>query len=234
MTVPRPSSQSGLGRLRGAFTERLGLKATAILLSLLLWLVVGARAPTESYVEVAVLPALDSSLVLLDDPPQVRALVTGRAADLIKLYASPPIVRRQIAGDAPDTLVLDLVPADVHIPPELSDAIHVLDVQPRSVMLRFEARASRRVAVMNDGRVLVGGRRGAIVFEPVSVRVTGPRAAVRRVITLRPQPLAIADGDTLTHLADLDTAGLGVRVRPAQVRVRARYAGAPAPPSVLP
>ena len=88
--------------------------------------------------------------------------------------------------------------------------------------------------MLNDGRVLVGGRRGAIVIEPVSVRVTGPRAAVRRVVTLRPQPLAIADGDTLTHLADLDTAGLGVRVRPAQVRVRARYAGAPAPPSVLP
>ena len=34
--------------------------------------------------------------------------------------------------------------------------------------------------------------------------------------------LSIAWGDTLPHLADLDTAGMGVRVEPTQVKVRNR------------
>jgi hypothetical protein len=63
-------------------------------------------------------------------------------------------------------------------------------------------------------------------LEPVSVRLAGPRDAVRRLRTLHPVALELEPGDTLTHLAELDTAGLGVRVHPAQVRVRAAPEGA--------
>jgi hypothetical protein len=45
---------------------------------------------------------------------------------------------------------------------------------------------------------------------------------VRRLRGVRPNALTIAAGDTLEHVADLDTAGLGVRVFPAQVKVRVR------------
>ncbi len=144
--------------MRGAFTERLGIKATALLISVLLWLVVGARQPTEGYVTVKVEPDLDSSLVLLGPAPTLRALVAGRAANLVKLYSSPPVVRRAVTGDAPDTLVLDVTPSDVHLPPELSDDVRVLDVQPRRVVLRLVARASRRVPVANGGRIGGAGR----------------------------------------------------------------------------
>jgi len=44
----------------------------------------------------------------------------------------------------PDTLMLDLTPADVHVPAELSEVVHVLDVQPRAVTLRL-GRARRAV-----------------------------------------------------------------------------------------
>ena len=139
------------GRLREVFTERLGLKAIALLLALLLWLVVSARQPTESYVRLRIAPSLDSSLVLLDGTTEVRALVAGRAADVVKLIASPPTLRRTVGGDAPDTLVLDISPSDVHVPTELVDAVRVLDVQPRSVTLRFEPRTTRRVPIVGDG-----------------------------------------------------------------------------------
>jgi hypothetical protein len=133
-------------RARAALTERLALKGTALLVAVLLWLVVGARQPTEAYVSVDVVPELDSSLVLLDGPPHLRALVAGRGTDLVKLYATPPVVHRAVEGDAPDTLVLDLSTADVRVPPELTNAIRVLDVQPRSVTLRFGMRATRRAS----------------------------------------------------------------------------------------
>lgn len=222
---------------RAALTERLELKATALLIAVLLWLVVSARQPTESYVDVGVVPELDSSLALLDQPPRIRALVAGRAADIVKLYAARPIVRRRIDADAPDTLVLDVAPSDVHIPAELAGNVRVLEVQPRAVTLRFESKATRRVAVRNEQRVkpMLDGANGstptagptrsvALSFAPETVRITGSRAAVRRVSSVRPVPLSIAWGDTMAHIVDLDTAGLGVRVHPAQVKVVARPA----------
>jgi hypothetical protein len=217
--------------------ERLGLKLTALVIAVLLWFIVGARQPTEGYVPVRVVPTLDSSLVLLDGPPQLRALVTGRAADLVKLYAMPPVVRRTVSGDAPDTLVLDVTPGDVHVPPELADGVRVLDVQPRSLTLRFEARATRRVAVTNDGRILVHGDSGTLApsevrFEPETVRITGPRRVVRRLRSIRPFSLSIVQGDSLPHVADLDTSGLGVRVQPAQVKVHVRQSAPPITSSV--
>jgi hypothetical protein len=211
--------------LRALVTERLGLRLASLLVAVLLWLVVRAQQPSEGYVDVPVIPELDSSLVLLGEPPRVRALVAGRAADLVKLYATPPVVHRRVSGDAPDTLVLDLVPADVHIPAEVGNVVRVLDLQPRSVTLRFETRATRRVGVVNDGRVLVRGAgnaaaAGTLHFDPEYVRVTGPRGAVRALRHLRPVQLSLDVGDTLVHLAALDTAGLGVLVHPAQVKVR--------------
>ncbi len=209
-------------RVRSMFVERLGLKATALAISVLLWFVVGARQPTESYVTVRVVPELDSSLVLLGDPPSLRALVAGRASDLAKLFASPLVIRRSVGGDAPDTLVLDVLPGDVRLPLDLKGDLRVLDVEPRSVTLRFETRASRRVAIRNAGRVtIVGGAQPErLEFEPETVGITGPRRLVRTMRGISPRALAIAPGDTLPHVAELDTAGLGVRVAPAQVRVR--------------
>ena len=58
--------------------------------------------------------------------------------------------------------------------------------------------------------------------------------ATERLRGIRPNSLSIASGDTLPHVAELDTAGMGVRVEPAQVKVRnrelaARTSVAPAP-----
>jgi hypothetical protein len=227
MPAPPAPAPTWQRRLREIATERLGLKAIALLIALLLWLVVSARKPTEGLVRVLVSPALDSTLVLLDGTTEVRALMAGRAADLLKLAADPPVVRRRVGGDVPDTLVLDVTAADVHLPPGLADQVRVLDVQPRSITLRFETRASRRVPIVNDGRVVVHAdstfrASGDVVFEPQAVRVTGPRRVVRRLRGIRPHSLSIAMNDTMPHVADLDTTGTGVQVQPAQVKVHWR------------
>lgn len=210
--------------VRGAFTQRLGIKATALGISVLLWLIVTARQPTEGHVRVKVMPVLDSSLVLLETPPTLEALVSGRAVDIVKLAADPPAVHRQVDGDAPDTLVLAVAPGDVRLPAEFTNDVRILDVQPRSVTLRFGTRATRRVPVTNGGRIVVQDAtvlRGAtdVEFEPATVRITGPRRAVRRITSLHPYSLHVVRGDTLPQSADLDTSGLGIRVLPARVRV---------------
>jgi hypothetical protein len=224
-------------RLRGVFVERLGLKATALVLAVMLWVLVSAREPTEQLLRVRVTPVLDSSRVLRAGPPALRALVAGRAADLVKLYATPLVVRRTIGGDVPDTLVLDVSASDVHVPPELSGAVRVLDVQPRSVTLRFETRALGTVPIVNGGRVVVRTDSGLafpdeVRFEPAEVRVTGPRRFVRRLRAIHPVSLALDARDTMPHVADLDTVGTGVHVEPMHVKVRIGWAprgGAAAP-----
>ncbi|MEO6526401.1 MAG: hypothetical protein ABIP93_07235 [Gemmatimonadaceae bacterium] len=227
---PRPTWRH---RLREVVTERLQLKAIALVLAALLWLVVGARQPTEGYVQVKVVPELDSSLVLLDGTQELQALVAGRAADLVKLYATPLLLRRRVGGDAPDTLVLDVTVGDVHVPPELTQSIRVIDVQPRNVTLRFETRASGWVRVENGGRIVIRTHSGVTPardaeFEPRMVQVTGPRRVVRGLRAIHPFSLSLASGDTLEHVADLDTIGLDVRVQPTQVKVRVRSVSLPA------
>jgi hypothetical protein len=239
MTAPPPPGSLSRARwrrtLRAAFLERLGIKALSLVIAVLLWLIVKGRQPVQDYVLVRVLPTLDSSLVMLETPQPLRALVSGRAVDIVKLHVDPPAIHRIIDGDVPDTLVLDVTPSDVRTPAALAEVVRVLDVQPRSVTLRFGTRATRRVPVVNDGRVVMknGGvpfAADSVQFEPRMVRITGPRRLVRSVKDVRPYSLMIERSDTLQHVADLDTGGLGVRVLPSQVKVLLRASGAKAKP----
>lgn len=233
MTSPPPPGWSTRARwqhvLRELFVERLGIKALSLLIAILLWLIVKGRQPVQDYVSVLVMPTLDSSLVLLEQPATLTALVTGRAVDIAKLRADPPAVHRIVTEDAPDTLVLQVSPADVRVAPDLADFVHVLDVQPRSVSLRFGDKATKRVRV-NAGpdRVLVRPAPpfGIVAFgaEPSFVRITGPRQLVRRIKDIRPYSLTITSMDS-AYLADLDTSGLGVRVIPSRVKISVKCGG---------
>jgi hypothetical protein len=91
----------------------------------------------EGYVPVHVAPELDSSLVLIGEPPVMRALVAGRASDLVKLYSTPLMVRHAVSGSVPDTLAFVVTAGDVRVPADLRNDVRVLDVEPRSIMLRF-------------------------------------------------------------------------------------------------
>lgn len=203
--------------LVSAFTENLPMKASAVLLAIAMWMLVAAREPMEHVVGVRFSPQLDSNLVLRDAPPLVRAVVLGSANEILKLANTPLVIRRPVAGEAPDTVVVSLRPADVDVP----DGIEVIvrDVQPHNVTLRFEPTASRYVPVTSA--LMVPGAGAAtppIALDPDSVLVLGPRRLVGRVRHIS----TVGDSvpfDTLPHLIDLDTAGLGVIVRPAQVKV---------------
>src|SRR4029079_14987352 len=85
----------------------------------------------------------DTARVLTSTRPELRALVAGRARDLIKLYEKPPVVRRAVTDDARDSVSVDLKPADVYIPPDV-DAV-VRDIQPRTLVLVFDVTSTRRV-----------------------------------------------------------------------------------------
>lgn len=206
-------------RIVAAFTERLALKGTAIALSVVLWFVLSAKEPTYEVIPVKFAPQLDSSLVLRDPPLQIHAVVAGTSSELIKLFSSPPVIDRAIAADAPDTLVMDLSPRDVKMPPGVNAFVE--EVQPHSVTLRFEPMSTGRVPVRSNVTVTANPLPNALElrFEPAFVEVSGPRLAVLRVSAVSTVRTSIPY-DSLPHLVDLDTARLGTRVRPAQVKVK--------------
>ena len=200
-------------RLRATFTERLELKVTAVVLAVVLWFMVSARETTDEIVTVRFAPQLDSSLMLREGPRMVSALVAGRRGELMKLVANAPVIRRPIDDEVPDTLTIELRPSDVELPPNV-DA-RVSDVQPRRVTLYFHSDLTRSVPVRPP--VGVSNEGATIRFEPESVRVTGPRRAVARLAAVHPARQAFAARDSGTFLVPLDTADLGVQVRPTRV-----------------
>src|SRR5688500_14032773 len=209
--------------LRAAFTERLGYKAAALFFAVVLWLVVSAEEPSEELVPVRLEADFDTTRSLTVSPPVIRALVAGRARDLIKLYDTPPVVRRTITDDAPDSVAVELTPTDVYVPPDV-DAI-VRDVQPRSFVLVFDVTASRQVPIKNEVRVQPdsGGRNIPTVVRiiPESVIVTGPRRVVSRLASVSTKDGTVAVSDSADFMIPLAVASLGnaVTVRPPEVRL---------------
>jgi hypothetical protein len=226
--TPSPRPHTSLQRrlmaaLVAAFTDRLGLKATAVFVAVVLWFVVNAKEPDIELVTVRFSPVLlDSSLVLRDPPPQLQAIIAGAPKELIKLSSTVPMVRRQISADAPDTLVLDVRPEDVVLPEGVQAVVR--DVQPRSFTLRFESTWSRKVRVTAaaiDVSPVPGSESVRPQFDPEVVQISGPRHLVLKIPSAQTVRTTIAYPDSMTHLVDIDTIALGpgIRARPAQVKV---------------
>jgi hypothetical protein len=131
-----------------ALTERLAYKAAALFFAVALWLVVASAETAERLVPVLIAPHLDSGVALIGPTPTVRALVVGRARDLLKLGDAPLVVRRVVRAEprAPDTVTIELRPGDVDLPARTSAVVR--DVQPHSVTLHLApaAAAARRPA----------------------------------------------------------------------------------------
>jgi hypothetical protein len=126
-------------RLVSAFTERLGLKASALAFAIVLWYIVTSKEPTEEIVPVRLALTMDSTRVLRDPVPDVHALVAGEGKELFALYSSPPVIRRDVPRDA-DSAAFTLTPDDLELPPG-ADVI-VRDVQPRRVVVYLAPRTT--------------------------------------------------------------------------------------------
>ena len=129
-----------------------------------------------------------------------------------------------ITDDAPDSVAVDLRPADVYIPPDV-DAI-VRNVQPRALMLIFDVTLIRRVPVANAVRVVADSGSGVVRHHltrivPDSVAVTGPRRAVNAIASVRTVEQTVTVGDSGEFVIPLDVKRLaaGVKVQPTEVKL---------------
>jgi hypothetical protein len=229
MPPGRDGERSATGRslerwLESAFTERLAYKGAALFFAIVLWFVVSAEEPSEELVPVRLDATYDSARMLTSGPPVIRALVAGRARDLIKLYTTPPVVRRIVTDDAPDSVAVDLRPVDVYIPPDVEAVVR--DVQPRSLVLVFDVTSTRRLPVASAVHVVAAGGAKAewarlTRISPESVTVTGPRRLVNAMsaVSTVEQTVTVRDSGDFVVPIDVKRIAAGVRVKPTEVHI---------------
>jgi YbbR domain-containing protein len=220
-TTPTRRSQL-TSRVSGGLAENLWLKLTAVGLAALLWFTITNREPTAKSVPVQLRLNLDSSLVLRTPPEEINAVVQGAPIDLLKLGNRTATIVEQINAQAPDTFVIDLSTKDVELPPSVAGLLTVTDIYPKSVTLEFVRTLTRRVPVRSGVQVVAvaGGVVPRVIIEPSTVEISGPRLVVNRVDFVRTDTTRILSTDSMPHQIGIDTSGLGIRVKPEQVRAR--------------
>jgi hypothetical protein len=201
--------------------ENLWLKLTAVGIAILVWFIITAKEPTAISVPVRLQLQLDSTLALRAEPREIYAVVQGAPGDLARLSGRTATISRSINAQTPDTLVISLGPRDVVLPPNVGDA-RVTDIRPRSVTLEFVPTLTRRVPVRSQVRIgaVPGAPAPRVEIDPARVEISGPRLAVVRVAFVRTDTTTILGTDSISHQVAIDTTGLGVIVKPDQVRVR--------------
>ena len=211
------------------FTERLPVKATALFLSIVLWMVVAGEEPSQEAVDVNLELVLDSSLVLTSPRPAIRAQVIGSTRELYKLFSRRPVIRRSFSGEVADSVVVMLTPGDVQLPPGVDARVSA--IEPQTFTLRFDSLLQRRMPVRSALRLTDAAGRLMLYepqFEPESVTVTGQRRIVQELESISTVRRTIAVRDTLFGVdVLLDTLRLGVHVVPPRVRAKI-------PPPILP
>jgi YbbR domain-containing protein len=199
--------------LRAALVNNWPIKLTSLALAAVLWAAVAAEEPTTQLVPVTLLVEPPEGRALTRPLPQVKALYTGSARELIKLYGTPPVITAMI----PDTLTgssysLELSPGELKLAQKAN--VQAQDVQPRRIEVTLDAVSHRtvpvvsRVAVKPDtGFAVVGG----LALSPSSLLVRGPDAVVARIESVTTVPLEItAVRGPVRRNVPIDTEGLGV------------------------
>jgi YbbR domain-containing protein len=179
-------------RLRGAFTEHLGLKALALLLTLTVLLLVGA---SDEEREITVRVPLAYVL------PEGKVLVSERVEEArVQIKGPWRRIKRFDARELPEINldVSKILGGEVAITPGMVGVpagLKVTDVAPRSVRVAFEDKIEKEVEVLPvvTGRPLHGYAvvSGAIATNPATVVVRGPRGVVSAMSQVRTQAIGV-------------------------------------------
>jgi YbbR domain-containing protein len=218
--------------LRGLLFDNLGLKLTALLLALLVYLHVYTERPAHMMFSFPIqISDLDSTLSLSGPVPSaVLAELHGTGKQLIRLRLGEPVLKISLAGVTRGRFERSLTSED--LPLGLTEGVEVdRMVGPRMFEVQIDRRVRRRVPVAP--RVLGVPAPGAASTgppsaEPEFVTVNGPETAVAKLDSVRLGTVRI-DGrrDTLRVPVSAQSLPDWCTTDPATVTVRVPIHRAP-------
>jgi YbbR domain-containing protein len=211
------------GSLTRLLTRNWPLKLAALALALMLYIAVAAQQPvTQTFsVRVTVLPP--PGRALLEAPPGVSVVLSGRGSELLKLRSFPRTINLRV----PDTLSasswnLTLKASDIDIPKGAD--IQVADIAPREITVRLDSVARKDVKIVprvkvvaESGYALLGG----LAITPTMARIVGSDRALAAIDSVMTAPTEIANvTGSFTRTIPIDTTPLGVvRIAPKEIQV---------------
>ncbi len=181
--------------LRGLLFDNLGLKLAALLLALLVYLNVYLDRPAESLVSFPIqVTDLGDSLSLSGPVPStVQAQLRGTGKQLLRLRVTEPPLKVSLAGVDVGRFERSVSVED--LPLGGYDGVEVDRlIGPATIDLRIERKVKRWVPVATrvEGGAAAGTAwNGAVLADPSSVLVTGPRSAVSRLDSVVLQPVRL-------------------------------------------
>lgn len=213
--------------LRGWLFDHLGLKLTALLLAVLVYLNVYTDRPATMRVAFAVeITDLADTLALAGPSPvAVEADLKGTGKQIIALKVREPRLQLSLGGVGAGRFQRTLSAVDLPLPE--GGAITVENfVGPEMLELEVEPRIERElpVSLRVTGAPASGWAwSGEAWIEPRRVRLSGPRTFVAGLDSLVLQPLRL-EGRRDTVRAELrpESVPVSCRLEPAFVRVKAR------------
>lgn len=214
-----------MGVLRGLLFDNLGLKFTALLLAVLVYLNVYTDRPTTMLVSFPLeYTDLDDSLSLSGPAPSVvQAELRGTGKQLIVMRVKEPRVKLSLAGVRRGRFERALSASDLPLPAEGSITLEDL-VGPRVVTLEIDRKAHRDVRVtpqVNGTPAADLAWSGEALLDPPVVRVTGPEQSLLAIDSLVLGAVRL-DGkrDTVSALVGPERLPDWCRVEPPLVHVR--------------
>ncbi|MBM4129060.1 MAG: hypothetical protein FJ243_02945 [Nitrospira sp.] len=212
--------------LRKFFLDNLGLKITAVLLSILLWLFATARGQSEISVDVPLqLKNIPSGLEVMNQSVKSVSL-NVRGQERIIRAMKPSDIRVSVdlgkAKKGEDNYAIGK--NNIKLPPTVT----VTNITPAHVKVYLEETARKTVEVRP---VLVGApEQGffvkSIEVEPRTIVIEGKRPEVYKLKTIKTEPIDItALRETFTIGVKLELAGMNVRTKTDEVKIRVVIVG---------
>jgi YbbR domain-containing protein len=212
--------------MKKLFTENLGLKISAVLLSVFLWFFVTSRGQSEITLDIPLefknIPA-DIGLVNTS-VKTVSVTVRGHERPMKNLKASDVRVYVDLSKAKKGEDVFSVTKEDIKLP----YALTVMNISPSTVKIKLDETDSKIVPVKP---VLIGEPRNgffvsSIRVEPKTVVVKGLKSDLRKVSVLKTEPLDITDSNKkMTQELNIDTAGANVTPDVNTVKVTINVSG---------
>jgi YbbR domain-containing protein len=180
--------------IREYLLENWSLKATAILLGLILWLFVRGEPGPERVVAVPLEVQVPRQMEITNERPTTIEITMRGAAFSNILFSNPlPTCIVDLQGANEGEHVVPLTPENVKIPK--GSGIEVLQVNPTRVTVVLEKTISKRVPIVVpiQGEPAQGFEIYSKSSKPDSVEVSGPRSHIDAVTAISTDAVSIAD-----------------------------------------
>jgi YbbR domain-containing protein len=197
--------------MRKFFTENLGLKISAVLISLFLWFFITSKGQSEMTVNTPLeFKNIPVNMGIVETSTKSISLtIRGHERPMMSLKPSDVRVYVDLSKAKKGEDVYFVNKDDIKLP----FALTVRNITPSTVKVRLDETIAKAVPVRP---VLIGQpRKGFIVSavsaEPKNITVRGLKSDVAKIRSLKTEPLDITDATkSLSQELDIDTAGANI------------------------